>query len=375
MHRTPARFLLALAAAAAWAGAIAAPASATTENFAYTGASQTWVVPQGVTEATFDLLGAQGGADGGRGGRATATIAVTPGQSVQVNVGGRGVADLSNPSGSAGGFNGGGYAWSGPSGGGATDIRFGGTDLADRMLIAGGGGGGGGGMTAGAGGGLNGRPAVSSLPGSSPGAGGTQTEGGPGFGFVGGGGSGSLGQGGSAIPATPGGAGGGGLYGGAAGAYAGGGGGSGFGPAGTTFETGVREGDGAASVEYAVVPPDQPPAITDLAVTPRKFVQSGKRAAALRAKAPKVGLTLSEDAAVTFRVRRDPPRRSGGRPPKNPRRVTLSLEGGANKVPLSSALPKGTTLKPRRYTLRAVATDPAGQRSDPAVTGFRVLRP
>ena len=41
--------------------AFAAPASATTETFNFTGAAQTWTVPAGVTEATFDLYGAQGG--------------------------------------------------------------------------------------------------------------------------------------------------------------------------------------------------------------------------------------------------------------------------------------------------------------------------
>ena len=81
--------------------ALAAPAAATTETFNFTGAAQTWTVPAGVTEATFDLYGAQGGGHPGEqplfraglGGRATATIAVTSGDSIQVNVGGRG--DLS----------------------------------------------------------------------------------------------------------------------------------------------------------------------------------------------------------------------------------------------------------------------------------------
>ena len=87
--------------------AFAAPAAATTETFNHTGAAQTWTVPAGVTSATFDLYGAQGaGLDfpafaPGLGGRATATIPVTPGASIEVNVGGQAV---SRP----GGFNGGG---------------------------------------------------------------------------------------------------------------------------------------------------------------------------------------------------------------------------------------------------------------------------
>src|SRR3954449_11577196 len=72
------------------------PAAATTETFVYTGAAQTWTVPAGVSEATVDLYGAQGGGGHsalfppGLGGRATATIGVTPGGSIQVNVGGQG---------------------------------------------------------------------------------------------------------------------------------------------------------------------------------------------------------------------------------------------------------------------------------------------
>ena len=76
--------------------AFAASAAATTATFNHTGAAQTWTVPAGITSATFDLYGAQGGGgdepgrDPGLGGRATATIAVTPGASIQVNVGGQG---------------------------------------------------------------------------------------------------------------------------------------------------------------------------------------------------------------------------------------------------------------------------------------------
>ena len=64
-HAAPRRMLAvraALAMAAALGGlALAAPASAKTRTFNYTGAAQTWTVPAGVTQATFDLFGAQGG--------------------------------------------------------------------------------------------------------------------------------------------------------------------------------------------------------------------------------------------------------------------------------------------------------------------------
>jgi Glycine rich protein len=236
--------------------AFAAPAAATTDTFNYTGDAQTWTVPAGVTEATFDLYGAMGGGvqfgdyAPGLGGRATATIAVTTGASIQVNVGGQGVSGF-------GGFNGGGDASLGcfcsGGGGGASDIRIGGTALTDRKLVAGGGGGtgaascSGGNEHGGPGGGLSGGPGVASC--GVAGGGGTQDEGGT-----------------AAAPATPGqfglggdaggigGAGGGGWYGGGGGNdFAGGGGGSGHGPEGTTFETGVREGDGLVTVTYTVL--------------------------------------------------------------------------------------------------------------------------
>ncbi len=170
--------------------ASAAPASATTETFNYTGAAQTWTVPAGVTEATFDLYGAQGDGDEdtvfdpGLGGQATATIAVTrrhldPGERRWSGVlppgrlqrRRRGAVDN--------------FGQLGTGGGGASDIRIGGTTLEDRVLVAGGGGGGGGASCSngsavgGDGGGLVGLPGTSSgCPGGVGGGGGTQTAGG-----------------------------------------------------------------------------------------------------------------------------------------------------------------------------------------------------
>ena len=251
----------------------AAPASAITETFNFTGTAQTWTVPAGVTEATFDLHGAQGEnflepqGIPGLGGRATATIAVTPGASIQVNVGGQGAAF------GAAGFNGGGGGafGAGGGGGGASDIRVGGNELDDRVLVAGGGGGTGNcafieqGTDGGDGGGENGEDATGpgeALGCGTDGGGGTQTDGGSAtapatdgaFGFGGDAGGGA------------GGGGGGGWYGGGGGlgilgGGGGGGGGSGHGPPGTTFQTGVRMGDGLVTVTYTVSPPtiDGPP--------------------------------------------------------------------------------------------------------------------
>lgn len=248
--------------------AVAGPASAATVSvpFSYTGAAQNWTVPAGVTSATFDLYGAQGGDRTGsspnQGGQATATIAVTPGQNVAIYVGGAGAGNLSAAA-ASGGFNGGGGGYS--TGGGATDIRIGGATLNDRVLVAGGGGGdgncfstNGGVTTGGAGGGSTGdgghlsQGCLDSF-GSVPGGGGTQIAGGTsaapcnGIGSFGTGGTGPSGSG------TVNGGGGGGWFGGGSGcSFGGGGGGSGHGPAGTTFNTGVQPGNGKATITYNV---------------------------------------------------------------------------------------------------------------------------
>ena len=217
------------------------PAGCTTTNFVttcvfeYTGAAQSWTVPTGVTSATFDVYGAQGGSDrfahlGGLGGHAKATIAVSPGSMVELLVGGGGVSGVLDPPtcptipctqkavSGVGGFNGGGAggATTGtttsdglpitgtPSGGGggASDIRTGqcaataSCDLSARVLVGGAGGGAGGGGslvdTAGGGGGYpaggdghdlltNPNPEVPPQPGlAGAGAGGTQSGGGAG---------------------------------------------------------------------------------------------------------------------------------------------------------------------------------------------------
>lgn len=140
--------------------AVAALPPATT--FAFTGAPQSYVVPADVCSVKVDALGAGGGegafggevgapAQAGRGGQATSTITVTPGEALHVYVGGRGVnGDWVEEGASSvpGGWNGGGDsglgAAVGGSGGGASDVRRGAGGLADRVVVAGGGGGSGG---------------------------------------------------------------------------------------------------------------------------------------------------------------------------------------------------------------------------------------
>jgi hypothetical protein len=122
-------------------------ASLVTCTFSYNGndgsdgTMQSFVVPGSVSELTIEAWGAQGGdvggGTGGPGGYVSAVVGVHPNESLVVNVGG-------HPTGSAGGFNGGG-ATASPAdtgaGGGASDVRTGANTLAHRIVVAGGGGG------------------------------------------------------------------------------------------------------------------------------------------------------------------------------------------------------------------------------------------
>ncbi len=120
--------------------AITDPNPSGTLTFNYTGGVQNWTVPAGVFSVSFDVAGAQGGSNqwsqGGNGGRITGDLAVTPGQLLRIYVG-------QQPTSQTGGWNGGGNGWDtwGRGGGGGSDIRIGGTSLADRVVAAGAGGG------------------------------------------------------------------------------------------------------------------------------------------------------------------------------------------------------------------------------------------
>ncbi|MCF8269530.1 MAG: hypothetical protein K9I25_06125, partial [Crocinitomicaceae bacterium] len=223
-------------------GNVVAPGS---QTFNFTGSQQTWTVPNGVTSINFTIAGAKGGNGtsgiaGANGATLAGALAVTPGQTIFINVGGQGAIN-------AGGFNGGGNGGSGAGGGGgATDIRLGGNGLGNRAVVAAGGGGAGRGPsyspTPGAGGtgtfcgspwGYGGSNGGGCSAGTSGGcAGGTAPSygtGGAGGGLSSGGGTagsgggvlgqaGSLGQGGNGGTSVYGaGGGGGGFYGGSAG--------------------------------------------------------------------------------------------------------------------------------------------------------------
>ncbi len=180
-------------------------------------APQTFVVPPGVTEARIDLAGAGGGAGplaaGGGGVRLVADFAVTPGETLNVLVGGIGAA------GAAGGGGGGSWVYRAPNLGGLL-IAAGGGGGAGQLGTAGGAGG-----TAGAGGSGGGGTGGVAGAGGNGGAAGSHPSG-----CAGAGGGGLLTDGGDAAPtgncpiAATGGAA---LVNGAAGGSGGGGGGSG----------------------------------------------------------------------------------------------------------------------------------------------------
>ena len=168
-------------APALYVSSTSASAAPSSEVFTVVG-SNDWVVPAGVSCVTAEAIGAEGGSfpvppdeggtealgngagagaqvagDGAPGGSGTSTFGVVPGSTLQVNVGGRGndVNDTDDlPAvGGAGGFNGGGDGGTptsdqdangysaGAGGGGASDVRAGGTSLDDRVVVGGGGGG------------------------------------------------------------------------------------------------------------------------------------------------------------------------------------------------------------------------------------------
>lgn len=109
-------------------GGLSPAALAATVNLTTPG-TQVWTVPTGVTSINIVAIGGGGGggwgAPGGNGGKVTSTLAVTPGQSLTINIG----------------AGGGGTASEGGGGGASTSINPG----TANQIIAGGGGGGAGG--------------------------------------------------------------------------------------------------------------------------------------------------------------------------------------------------------------------------------------
>jgi hypothetical protein len=165
--------------------------------FGFTGEARQFIVPAGVTSITINAFGARGGDGwnavgegsvggmGGLGGNVQATLAVTPGETLCIYVGGAGTdgtpTDDVRPAPGTGGWNGGGEGQVsgegsvGGGGGGASDIRREAPganpprkcldsndppELDDRILVAGGGGSGSGFCSSGAGNGGHGGDTV-----------------------------------------------------------------------------------------------------------------------------------------------------------------------------------------------------------------------
>ncbi|HEY6743479.1 MAG TPA: Ig-like domain-containing protein, partial [Lapillicoccus sp.] len=246
-----------------------AHAAQATTTFRCTGTTQSWTVPADVTSVDVVVDGAAGWTNNfsgvGLGGRATATLAVTPGTTytVVVGCGGlRGTGGFGFGRGGDGGPVSSGGSVGGGGGGGSAVL------LSDVVLLSGGGGGGSAvaagssNPRGGAGGGPTGESGVTGQSGGSGGEGGTQSgpgaggnstriseNGQPGVGRDGGTG-GSPSQGALNFG---GGGGGGGWFGGGGGAgTAGGGGGSAHAAAGlgAVLTSGVRDGDGQVTLTY-----------------------------------------------------------------------------------------------------------------------------
>ena len=224
------------------------------QQFYFTGNQQMFVVPGCISTVSITAYGAQGGTGsdgpGGYGGLATGNLAVNPGDTLYIYVG-------AQAGGTNGGYDGGGNgSGGGKGGGGASDVRVGGIDLSNRVIVAGGGGGttsAGWSVTGGSGGGTTGGGGTSSNGSAHCGNGGTQSGGGAGATAYGDGNAGTLGQGGNASPDNnndPGG--GGGYYGGGGGAAGGAGGGSGYigGVTGGFMQNGGQAGNGQIVISW-----------------------------------------------------------------------------------------------------------------------------
>jgi hypothetical protein len=380
-HRCP-KFPVLGALCVALAIVWAAPAHAETKTFEYTGGEQTFTVPAGVTSLEVLAIGGSGGSSGavpgGLGARVTADLAVTPGQTLYVIVGGDGQTDAQ---GGSGGFNGGGDGEGATAdaggGGGATDIRTTplsaglGTDT--RLIVAGAGGGAGATGPSGAGGaggnaGEDGAAGEGSLA-ESVGRAGTLLAGGAGGegceqpggegagGFLAFGGDG--GDTTSSGTSGPGGGGGGGLNGGGGGGGAcnagssGGGGGSSLVPDGGEESSGLSEDVPLVELTYEIPPAPPGPAPTATTPTPASVpntilgARPGKTVRTSKKKV-KVRFAFSSDVAgATFQCKLDRGRFAGCTSPK-----AYRLGPGKHNFSVRAVGPGGTDPSPAKLRFR-----------------------
>ena len=224
----------------AWIGQlIIPPGPPLTSIYSYTGGSQTWTVPAGLTSINAYMWAAGGGGgvtvSGGAGAFVQAAVPVTPGETLTFIVGGGGGLSASASAYGGGGVGGGGSF--GTGGGGRVAIQRGSVGASDYIVVGAGGGASkyGSAGIGGAGGIAAGTAAVGTT--GLEGKGGTQSAGGAGTsGVISSGAAGTLATGGNA-----------GAYGGGGGAgYYGGGG------AGATSGVGASGGGGSSFVDNSL---------------------------------------------------------------------------------------------------------------------------
>jgi len=408
-----ARGMRACVATAACAGALLTPAAAqaaesASQSFTEAG-EQAFIVPAGVTTVQVTLVGGVGAVGGegnsgshsagGSGATVTATLAVSPGETLFAETAGDGKSN------GTGGYNGGGSnartGETGGGGGGASDVRTcsaavspsscaGGSSLATRLVVAGGGGGGGrggadtgdaavikGGTGGSAGepggegafdthgdaGGEGGLPGGTSAPGGAPGGHSSEaaTQGQLGVG----------GNGGNSFAAA-GGGGGGGLYGGGGGggglqfAESGGAfnifnsGGGGGGGGGSGFAGGAS---GVSSFLLQTTTPGAQPAITFTWTLPPPAASTGGATGLTSTSATLTGTVNPDGSTVTdchFVVSPAPP--SGAS-------VPCSQQVGAGQSPIAVTATLNGLSPATAYTVTLKAASAQGSASGAAV-GF-----
>jgi hypothetical protein len=390
------------------------------EGFSFTGGEQTFTVPAGVTTVHVDAIGGYGGDANGAGGapaRVTGDLAVTPGETLYVEVAGDGSST------GAGGFNGG--ATGAGGGGGASDVRTSprsaGLSPDTRVLVAAGGGGSAsnGEATEGGGGGAAGQKGLSDSGGENVGGGpGSAGAGGSGaFGTIESGSNGVLGVGGAAGVAlvATGGGGGGGVYGGGGGGAGntfgggGGGGGSSLVPAGGSVALAGPASQPQVHISYTVPTPsgggstptgsgsqnttNTLPVISYASQSSARW-REGSALAQISAKHAPVGtvfsFSLNEAATVTLSFVQTVTGRKAGRvcvrqTSKNRKKhacklslpagtITFSGHAGVNKVRFAGRISASKKLKLGSYVLGIRAVNAQGKRSVPKLLRFTIVK-
>ncbi len=138
------------------------------------------------------------------------------------------------------------------------------------------------------------------------------------------------------------------------------------------------------------VPDTTRPLLSGLSLSPARFRAAAKGPSTAARVGSRVSYRLSEPATVRFRVQRAlpgrrargrclKPRRSNRRGKRCTRHITLpgafTHQGktGQNTLTFRGRL-RARKLRPGRYRLRAIATDPAGNKSRPRHSRFRIVR-